>query len=289
MGSIKEFQCTYENASGINGEITKDLGLTFPDAYLKAESIAVLAKAIKEYEGADFCELPFCHVLEAEAMGASINYGDEKSVPRRAEYLYKKAEQLKDLPEMDFTSGRMYETLKACRILKDRGERVVFEITGPFSMLNVMMDVAYMFKELRKHKEDMVSALKFIGTQIIRYVDELQKYGVDVIQYADAICSVSILGEETVAEMMEVFTFGLIREMRDHIQGDTMLLLCPKTTFALLGTEKAVLKDVPLSAPMRFGPACLEMLGKVRIGGQMCIKNIEYELKNGLFKEVVLQ
>ena len=289
MGSIKEFQCTYENASGINGEITKDLGLTFPDAYLKAESIAVLAKAIKEYEDADFCELPFCHALEAEAMGASINYGDEKSVPRRAEYLYKKAEQLKDLPEMDFTSGRMYETLKACRILKDQGERVVFEITGPFSMLNVMMDVAYMFKELRKHKEDMVSALKFIGTQIIRYVDELQKYGVDVIQYADAICSVSILGEETVAEMMEVFTFDLIREMRDHIQGDTMLLLCPKTTFALLGTEKAILKDVPLSAPMRFGPACLEMLGKVRIGGQMCIKNIEYELKNGLFKEVVLQ
>ena len=289
MGSIKEFQCTYENASGINGEITKDLGLTFPDAYLKAESIAVLAKAIKEYEGADFCELPFCHALEAEAMGASINYGDEKSVPRRAEYLYKKAEQLKDLPEMDFTSGRMYETLKACRILKEQGERVVFEITGPFSMLNVMMDVAYMFKELRKHKEDMINALKFIGTQIIRYVDELQKYGVDVIQYADAICSVSILGEETVAEMMEVFTFDLIREMRDHIQGDTMLLLCPKTTFALLGTEKAVLKDVPLSAPMRFGPACLEMLGKVRIGGQMCIKNIEYELKNGLFKEVVLQ
>ena len=80
---------------------------------------------------------------------------------------------------------------------------------------------------------------------------------------------VSDSAEETVSDMMEVFAYDLIREMRDHLQGDTMLMLCPKTTFALLGTEKAVLKDVPLSGPMKFGPACLELLGKVRVGGMV--------------------
>ena len=69
----------------------------------------------------------------------------------------------------------------------------------------------------------------------------------------------------------------------------TMLLLCPKTTFALLGTGKARFRDMMLSGAMAYGEACIEMTGKAKLAGQMCIKNVGYQLENAVFKEVVLE
>ena len=90
MGEIKDFNCTYDNSAGINGEVTAKLNLTFPDAYLHHETMAELSKALKEHDGAAFCELPFCHTVEAEAMGGLVNYGNDKTgAPGKRIYLYK--------------------------------------------------------------------------------------------------------------------------------------------------------------------------------------------------------
>ena len=62
--------------------MTRELDLKFPDAYMQHETMAALSKALKRHDGASFCELPFCHTVEAEAMGGIINYGNEKTGPR---------------------------------------------------------------------------------------------------------------------------------------------------------------------------------------------------------------
>ena len=68
-----------------------------------------------------------------------------------------------------------------------------------------------------------------------------------------------------------------------------MIMLCPKTTFALLGTDKAELVEVELSGPMRYTEGCIEALGKAKIVGQQCVKNVGYMLAEGKIKEVVLK
>ena len=85
---ISDFRCTFDNAIGISPEITKDLKLSFPDAYMHADTMAKIAHAIKEKEGAAFCMLPFCHTVEAEAMGGIVNMGDGRNtvVPLRQNY-----------------------------------------------------------------------------------------------------------------------------------------------------------------------------------------------------------
>ena len=50
----------------------------FPGRYLRHETMARLSKALKVHDKAVFCELPFCHTVEAEALGGIVNYGDEK-------------------------------------------------------------------------------------------------------------------------------------------------------------------------------------------------------------------
>ena len=68
----------------------------------------------------------------------------------------------------------------------------------------------------------------------------------------------------------------------------TMILLCPKTTLALIGTEKAKFVDHQLEEPIGYAQACIHMIGKAHFAGQMCIKYVGYQLNHGIFKEVKL-
>lgn len=69
---IQDFKCTYGNSAGIREAVTNRTNLTFPDAYKHAETMAELAQVLKECDKAPFCELPFCHTVEAEAMAGSL-------------------------------------------------------------------------------------------------------------------------------------------------------------------------------------------------------------------------
>ena len=119
MGDIKDFNCTYDNSAGIRSEVTEGLGLTFPDAYTHCDTMVTLSKVLKEKDKAVICELPFCHTLEAEAMGGIINLGNEIAGPRAGGYVCTDVEEILNLPDMDFTKGRIQETLLACKKLRE--------------------------------------------------------------------------------------------------------------------------------------------------------------------------
>ena len=289
MADIKDFQCTYANSAGINEAVTSKLNLTFPDAYLHWDTMAAISLALKETDGAGFCELPFCHTVEAEAMGGIVNFGNEKIGPRAKEYICTKPEELLNLKEMDFSQGRLHEVLLACQHLRQKGENVVLEIAGPFTILNVLMDIKYVFKAMRKQPELMKQVFWKIGDQLLAYIKEAQKYGVNMISYADSSGAVSIIGPAMAAQVVESFTYAFIKKAEALMGENAVLLLCPRTALALIGTDKAEFADVALPEPMRYGEACAWMIGKEKILGQMCIKNINYTLQNGICKAVRLK
>ena len=289
MSDIKDFKCTYDNSVGINEEVTSKLNLEFPDAYMHSDTMVILAKALKEVDNASFCELPFCHTVEAEAMGGIINYGNEKIGPRAKEYICTNVEEILELKDMDFSKGRIHELLLACQTLRQEGENVVLEVAGPFTVLNVLIDAKYVFKTLRKQPELMKKVFWKIGNELLKYIAEAQKYGVNMISYADSSGGVNILGPKLAEQVVNDFTYEFLTKLSDIITDETIVLLCPKTTFALLGTEKAEFVDVKLPSPMRYGEACSWIIGKEKFLGQMCIKNINYTLENGICKVVRLK
>lgn len=289
MAEIKDFSCTYGNSAGISGEVTEGLGLTFPDAYLCWDTMAALSKRLKEHDKAAFCELPFCHTVEAEALGGIVNYGNEKAGPRAKEYICTSPEELLELPEIDFSSGRIHEVLLACRALRETGEHVVLQVSGPYTILNVLIDAKYVFKAMRKKPELMKKVFWKLGGEILRFMEEGKKYGADLISYADSSGGVNILGPKAAGQVAEDFTYGFLKKAETLADDKTMILLCPKTALALLGTGKARFRDLMLPGPMGYGEGCIEMIGKVKMAGQMCIKNVGYRLENGVFKEVVLE
>ena len=115
---IKDFSCACDDSAGISLENIKSSGLRFPDAYMQAEMMSVLAKAFKKQGGTLCCMLPFCHTVEAEAMGAIVHYGDERTGPRVKEYICHSLDDVLSVPRMDFSKGRIQEVLRACKILR---------------------------------------------------------------------------------------------------------------------------------------------------------------------------
>lgn len=288
MEKIVDFKCTYNNSAGINEEVTRNLKLSFPQAYKYCETMTLIAKELKKHDNAAFCELPFCHTVEGEAMGGIINYGDEKIGPRAKEYVCKSADDVLNLKSIDFTKGRISEVLKACICLRNEGENIVLEISGPFTILNVLMDATRVFKIFRKEPDKMKQIFDKFQNEILNFIEEGQRAGANLISFADSSGGVNILGPKMMKESVGMFTYPFLKKAEKIIDDKTILLLCPKTTFALLGTNKASLYDIELSKPMKYGEGCIEVIGKTKIVGQMCIKNINYELTEGKIKGIKL-
>ena len=288
MEKIIDFKCTYDNSAGINEEITKKLDLSFPDAYKHGKTMALISKELKKDDNAPFCELPFCHTVEGEAMGGVIKYGDEKIGPRSKEYVCNNANDILSLNNIDFTKGRISEVLRACTHLRNEGENVVLQINGPFTILNVLMDPTTVFKIFKKEPGKMKLIFEKFQNEILDFIKEGQRAGANLISFADSSGSVNILGPKMMKEYVDMFTYPFLKKAENIIGDNTILLLCPKTTFALLGTNKGTFYDIELSKSMKYGEGCIEAIGKAKIVGQTCIKNINYKLNEGTIKGIKL-
>lgn len=288
MAAITEYRCTYSNSVGISAEVTSGLGLSFPDAYMHSDTMQVLAKAIKKHDGADFCLLPFCRTVEAEAMGAVLNYGDENTGPRAKDPICSSVQDVLALPDIDFGRGRICEVLDACRQLKSDGETVCLEVTGPFTMLNALMEPRLVFKAYRKDREGMLQVFDKLGSQLLRYIEEGRKAGVDVFIFSDSAGSLDILGPKFLTGAVEDFYHPFMEKVRDLIDDTCIFLLCPKFTYALKDTGHAEFREHQLEPGIDYLQALLDMRGKAKIAGQVCIKNVGVRLAHGIFRELVI-
>ncbi len=278
MGKIADYKCDYGNSMVISSDAVKSLNLEFPDAYKHWDTMASLAKAVKKYENGYYCELPFCHTVEGEAMGGIINFGDEHIGPRAKDYICNTAEDLLNLPEIDYSSGRISEVLKACRNLRKEGENVVLSISGPFTILNVLIDATSIFKIFRKSPEKMQLIFDKLQDEILRFMGHAQDAGVNMISYADSSGGVNILGPKLADQMVEMFTYPMLKKAESILNDETIIFLCPKTTLALIGTEKANRCDILFSEPMSYIEGCFEAIGKAKYVGEVCIKNSKHKV-----------
>jgi uroporphyrinogen-III decarboxylase len=290
MNKIKDFNCTYDNPlSDFVFEDLKCEGISFPEAYLNNDDMVQFSLAIREEKKALICELPFCHTLEAEALGGIVQMGNGRIGPRTGEYIYQNVEDLLRLPSMNFSEGRIHETLIACRKLQAMGEHVMFEISGPFTILNGLIDSTKVLRAMRKNPDLIDAVFERLEVEILRFIEQIQMSGGTLISYADSAEGLKILGPKLLTQVTEKYTYPLLKKSRDLLRMNSMLLLCPKTTFALLGTDLGKYVEHSIGSLCTYEQACIDMLGTVHIAGQMCIKNKELQLTDGIFKEIQLK
>lgn len=313
MAGIVDFKCTYDNASGFGEWAAKEYGISFPQAYLEREMMMKLALAGKEHNGTFFCQLPFCHTLEAEALGGKIRFGDGVNGPRTCGYRFETVEEILDLPDLTQSgfgdcgdippqmektvsdrnrTARLLETFEACKLLHEMGEPVLFLVSGPMTILNGLVNSEVLFRALLKEPELMHKVFEKLGRSILAVMKKAEAAGADVISYADPAGGVNIVGPKVAACIAKEFTVGFLKAIDQELARETLVLLCPKTALALVGSEQAVWKDWQLPDVMEYAEAVLymkeKMEGRIRFAGQDCVNHAGHRLVDRTFKELIL-
>ncbi len=288
MKNIRDYKCTISDSIEIDEDTIEKLNIVFPEVHTSWEAMSKVSKKIKELEGVQYCRLPFCHTVEAEALGGDINLGNEKYGPRASEYIYNSIDELLKMKDIDFTKGRINEVLLACKKLKDDGEFVILEISGPITILSTLIDIKYIFKGIRKEPELMVEIFNKLSNEILSYASKAIDIGVDILSYADSTGGVNILGPKMAEYMVDNFSYSFLHELEGLLNNNTMVYLCPKTTYSMIDTEKAVFKEIELGEKLIYIDGLKKIIDKTNFVGETCIKNIN-KLKKDRVRAIILK
>ena len=286
---IRNFRCGYASSVGVSAEVTGALDLSFPDAYRHRETMAALARAVKEHDDAGYCLLPFCRTVEAEALGGNVNYGDANTGPRAATPICETAEDFLALPDIDFSKGRIREVLEACRLLAQSGENVCLEIAGPWTQMQNLMEARHVVKLNRKQPDLMLQIMNKLGDQLVRYVEQARSCGVAMIVYSDSAGTLDILGPRIMEQTTRDFTHGFLKKLANAIDDTMIIQLCPKIAYALVDVGVAEMKVHDFGERVDFFEACLNLRGTARLVGQTCVKYTGATIANGKIREIVLK
>lgn len=251
--------CKFGNSDGVMETLCR-LDTSFQAVYASHEAIADFALALKAQRGVGYCQLPFCHTLEAEAMGADILVGDQAGGARAGRLVYASLEEVCDQP-IDCNSGRIRNMLEACQLLKDRGEAVVFSISGPLSILSCLLDITLLFKAWRKDQPLVERLLGHLAKQLLEFTEMLCAAG--AISYADPVGIPKILGPKSTKELTLGFTQPFLTRLQELCKGRANIYLCPMTAGVLEALGCAVLRDghiAPYSGALI--PACIKNLSQ---------------------------
>jgi len=278
---IMDYKCKRANSAGISDNIIAELQLEFPKSYNDASTMVEIAFAVKREEGSQVCQLPFCHTVEAEALGGLINLSEGKFGPRAATYAYNSVDELLQLPNIDFNQGRISEVLTACQMLTARGETVVLEVSGFFTILNSLIDATKIFKAWRKDAESVGKIFNFLSQNIYSFIAEAKKNGVAIVSYADPAGSVNIIGPKYTELVARDFTVPFLKKAADLADDNFMIHLCPKTSLILFSLGLAQKKPLVLAQRTNYIEACLKAIGREKIIGQTCIKDAQAVLGHG--------
>ncbi|WP_373898164.1 uroporphyrinogen decarboxylase family protein [Haloimpatiens sp. FM7315] len=274
MKEYNIFKCTSNENVEIQEKIIKKYKIEFPKAYVNSEEMARLSKSLKIYNNDVICKVPFCSTVEAEAYGALVRLGDEKSGPRISGYIINDFEDLKKINNIDFNKGRIKEVLKALDILTKEKEFVCLAVEGPITIATSLMDSKLFYRLLRKEKNEMDKFLGTIENNIVEYILKGVRKGAKIISYADPVGTIDMIGPKLYGEVSGKITYNILKRLEGRLE-KSCLHLCGKTSTSLESLDFIKVTPLVLQNSGIYGQQIKDFMVKYpdnKFIGHWCIK-----------------
>ncbi len=266
------FDCNHAGSEEIPPFIIRKFGASYWDAYQYAPLMSAASALIADSSGDPVCKLPFCVTVEAGAFGADIQFPENGHLPLPGSYRFQRLEDLAELPDIDFSTGRIAEVLESVRLLHATGRRIVLKVEAPFSVLSMMMDSMLIFRGVRRQRDLIMAALAKIRRNLVEYIGRAFRAGADIISYADPSGVVEFVGPKIFQTVSGRETVELLKEARSLRPGG-IIHICGKTSTSLEYMGMCTSKTYELSGRRNFAQALLDIHdpGRVQITGHNCI------------------
>jgi len=161
----------------------------WPDSHFDPEKMARLGAAAHELCGLDNISIPFDILVEAELLGAPIDFREGKTLwPSVKDLIAKDFSDIK-LPKDIANSGRVPVIIKAIKMLKEKyGESVPVNVIfdPPFTMISsYLMETVDFMVAIKKKPEIIHEFIDGVTPLYIELAKIYQEAGADILTYHD--------------------------------------------------------------------------------------------------------
>lgn len=202
----------------VTSELMKEIHVYLPEAHHNAMKMAELAKGVYDTGCFENVGVPFCMTVEAEEMGASVDFGSDVFEPHVTEYVINSVDEFYKLKEIDVKKGRSKVVTDAIEILKKelKDVPVVGNITGPISTAGSVMEPVVLYKEMRRKKDKTHEFMEFITNQLIKFTEAQIEAGADIIAISDPSGTGEILGPKLFDEFAVEYINRIVDVAKKH-------------------------------------------------------------------------
>lgn len=206
----------------VTSEIMRKTGNFWPEAHLDPLKMASLTLALRAKGGFENYGVPFCMTVEAEAMGAHVDMGDDEVEPHVVTSPLSSAAEWERIRPFSLEKGRPAAVLEAIRILKAQGDGVpvVGNITGPVSAAGTLVDMGTLLIEFRKKPDQCRRLLDVISDNLAAFAQAQAAAGADVICISEPSGTGEILG----GKYFQEFTVPYINKVLDAVSVPTKIV-----------------------------------------------------------------
>lgn len=220
-------------ADGLNSE-----GLVFHEVHNDASHLALAAASTCKRSGLPSAVLPLDLYVEAEALGAEINFRADRELefPQvKSAGLFGSARDLIDAFEQGRTfmnKGRIELVCNAMQLLKkDIGHQAVVGgmIPGPYTLLLLVVQVKNLFIEMKRDPEMVARALQGLTMLLADVGTAYKRFGADFITVHDMGGSPAFIGPAR----YEQFVLPAEVDLLKQIGQPNVLSICGNVTSSL--------------------------------------------------------
>lgn len=171
----------------------------WPEAHRDAKGMAMLSLAASTFAGVESARLPFDVVLDAEALGARINFGGKTNAPSVSEPLVRSMDDIRqlDLPEVR-DAGRVPLVDEAILIIREKRPDlpVIVTIHAPFTLSAQVRGEEMAMMDLASQPERYRDLVEFLARWSSFAAGHFVDAGADAVMMVDGEAEDSILGPD---------------------------------------------------------------------------------------------
>ena len=193
-----------------------------------------LALQLKKQYELDYIQMPVTHYPEVLCLGTEVEIDFKQGQKIRKER-YETIEEAMSFTAGDIDHQYLKPVLEAVKILKDMGEFIIVDVTGPITLLSNLLPLEKCFKAMRKNKEEINYLLGILEEFVGSYVKQLIQLGVDLIYYVDNNGSMDLVGPKFFKETTGPSYLRPIAGISDETEA--RFYLCPKNLTSLMNAE----------------------------------------------------
>jgi [methyl-Co(III) methanol-specific corrinoid protein]:coenzyme M methyltransferase len=260
-------------ADGLQSE-----GLVFHETHKDAQKMAKAAASTFKLSGLPSASLPLDLYVEAEALGAEINFREDMEfefpLVRKAGFgsVKELVKEVRDSTEV-IKKGRIKLICEAIRLLKeDVGNNVVISgmIPGPYTLLLLVVDAGKMFVEMKKEPTAVTEALVHLASLLAQVGVDYRDAGADFITIHDMGGSPAFIGPAK----YEQFVMPAEKLLIEKLPKPRVLSVCGNMTNSLHLLAQTGADAISIDQTVDLGAARLALKDTLLFGNLDPVKTL---------------